>query len=508
MDTEEITPEITPETFIGKLKSALRKDGDFPASAKTVTELRMLVNDPKTTASQITEVILREPSLGIRVLHLVNSSFYRRGKTIMTVTQAVVQIGMKPLAELCAGLILLQKFVPAARQGGPFAYCLRRSVLSSLLASSVSNQISVSETSREKANDETGYLAGAFAELGTLLLAFYFPQIYESALKRAEEKGLDLGTAIKHTIGLTPLQLSTEVIRALELPAYYIDVLEASQEPKTVANLSKLPTSREQVMSTANSVFAGTLLSDVISAGKGKLDMDKALSKLKDQLGVSPETLLNVVGSITPVYLEHCSSLQLTLPSLPEYLRSYEKAAAEKSAGSAAGSDAAEESVESNVRDYIEEIKRLVDERAPTATIVTTVMETLAFGLGFDRVIMMLVNQSRDKLIGRMMLGQIPNFDATKFHRPIGRTAHPQAVDNLAFSEGRAVFAGEPVFEDGWPRMAIPIGFGKRAVGVVYGDRSKTVDAAIKRELTSREQANITLLAELLDNSIAAQGKN
>ena len=506
MDTEEITPEITPETFIGKLKSALRKDGDFPASAKTVTELRMLVNDPKTTASQVTEVILREPSLGIRVLHLVNSSFYRRGKTIMTVTQAVVQIGMKPLAELCAGLILLQKFVPAARQGGPFAYCLRRSVLSSLLASSVSNQISVSETSREKANDETGYLAGAFAELGTLLLAFYFPQIYESALKRAEEKGLDLGTAIKHTIGLTPLQLSTEVIRALDLPAYYVDVLEASQEPKTVANLSKLPTSREQVMSTANSVFAGTLLSDVISAGKGKLDMDKALSKLKDQLGVSPETLLNVVGSITPVYLEHCSSLQLTLPSLPEYLRSYEKAAVNKSAGAAP--DSAEEAAEGNVRDYIEEIKRLVDERAPTASIVTTVMETLAFGLGLDRVIMMLINQSRDKLIGRMMLGQIPNFDPTKFSRPVGRTAHPQAVDNQAFIEGRAVFAGEPVFEDGWPRMAIPIGFGKRAVGVIYGDRSKAVDQAQKRELTSREQANITLLAELLDNSIAAQGKS
>lgn len=506
MDTEEITPEITPETFIGKLKSALRKDGDFPASAKTVTELRMLVNDPKTTANQVTEVILREPSLGIRVLHLVNSSFYRRGKTIMTVSQAVVQIGMKPLAELCAGLILLQKFVPAARQGGPFAYCLRRSVLSSLLASSVSNQISISETSREKANDETGYLAGAFAELGTLLLAFYFPQIYESALKRSEEKGIDLGTAIKHTIGLTPLQLSTEVIRALDLPAYYVDVLEASQDPKTVSNLAKLPTSREQVMSTANSVFAGTLLSDVISAGKGKLDMDKALSKLKDQLGVSPETLLNVVGSITPVYLEHCSSLQLTLPSLPEYLRSYEKAAASKVQSGT--EEVGDEASESNVRDYIEEIKRLVDERAPTATIVTTVMETLAWGLGLDRVIMMLINQPRDKLIGRMMLGQIPNFDPTKFFRPIGRTAHPQAVDNLAFTEGRAVFAGEPVFEDGWPRMAIPIGFGKRAVGIIYGDRSKNVDASQKRELTSREQANITLLAELLDSSIASQGKN
>ena len=135
---------LTPDELIQRLRSALAKDGDFPASAKVVSELRQLTNDPKTTASQITEVILREPSLGTRVLHLVNSSFYRRAKAIMTVSQAVVQIGMRPLAEMCAGLVLLQKFVPTARQGGSFANCLRKTVLTSLLTSSISTQTAAS----------------------------------------------------------------------------------------------------------------------------------------------------------------------------------------------------------------------------------------------------------------------------------------------------------------------------------------------------------------------------
>ena len=113
--TDSGKASMTAEQFVEKLRNALRRDGDFPASAKIVSELRMLTSDPRTTANQITEVILREPSLGTRVLHLVNSSFYRRAKPIMTVSQAVVQIGMKPLADLCAGLVLLQKFVP-----GPF----------------------------------------------------------------------------------------------------------------------------------------------------------------------------------------------------------------------------------------------------------------------------------------------------------------------------------------------------------------------------------------------------
>ena len=115
--------------LLDKMRKALQKDGDFPASARVVNELRTLISNSQTTATQITEVILKEPSLGTRVLHLVNSSFYRRAKPIMTVSQAVIQVGMRPLAELCSGLVLLQKFIPVAGRGGAFAECLQRSIV-------------------------------------------------------------------------------------------------------------------------------------------------------------------------------------------------------------------------------------------------------------------------------------------------------------------------------------------------------------------------------------------
>ena len=54
---ENASSELTAEQLLNKLCSALKRDGDFPASAKVVTELRMLVSDPKTTANQIAEVI-------------------------------------------------------------------------------------------------------------------------------------------------------------------------------------------------------------------------------------------------------------------------------------------------------------------------------------------------------------------------------------------------------------------------------------------------------------------
>lgn len=195
--------EQSAEELLNKLRRALQRDGDFPASAKVVNELKVLASQPKTTANQITEIILREPSLGTRVLHVVNSSFYRRSKPIMTVSQAVVQIGMRPLAELCAGLVLLQKFVPTARSGGPFATCLKKTIITAL----VTSELETNETKKTSKNEEEGFLCGSFAELGVLLLAYYFPQIYESALKRAEAKKVTFAESLQQLTGITPLDV-------------------------------------------------------------------------------------------------------------------------------------------------------------------------------------------------------------------------------------------------------------------------------------------------------------
>ena len=47
--------------------------------------------------------------------------------------------------------------------------------------------------------------------------------------------------------------------------------------------------------------------------------------------------------------------------------------------------------------------------------------------------------------------------------------------------------------------MACPIGFGPRAIGVIYADRI----GANAPELIAREQAAIGVLAELLDRSVS-----
>lgn len=487
----------TAEQFVEKLRNALRKDGDFPASAKIVSELRMLTSDPRTTANQITEVILREPSLGTRVLHLVNSSFYRRAKPIMTVSQAVVQIGMKPLAELCAGLVLLQKFVPTARRGGAFANCLQKTILTSLLSSSLSSEAKNSggaATAAPSKSDECGFLAGSFAELGTLLLAYYFPQVYDSALKRAEQKRVDLQQAIREITGLSPLQLSLEVVNALDLPEFYRHVLQASLGKPAESSSPGLPTERNEVARVAKSVQSAQDISDVLVTSKNQQDLERVLASVKANLNIATKAVERIVGELPQVFKKQCECIELTLPALPPFVSTYlEPDKADASATAKKDAPGTDEFMQ-----YVEEIRQAVESGESTASIITTVMETLAWNLRFDRVLLLLLGAGRKRLAGRMLLGKTGNLDPKKIERPLGAEASPRACDAQAFKEGRSVFRGDPVLEGGWPLVALPIGFGQRAIGVIYADRASENAA----ELSEREQAAIAVLAELLDRSV------
>lgn len=476
----------SPDQFLDKLKQALRREGDFPASAKVVSELRALVSDPKVTANKITEVILREPSLSIRVLSLVNSAFYQRAKPIMTVSQAVVQIGIRPLAEMCAGLVLLQKFVPAARQNAPFANCLKKSILTSLLSSTITPQITTNRSQAQK-SEETGFLVGSFRELGTLLLAFYFPQVYENALKRSELKRISIGVAIQQLVGLSPTRISIEIMKALGLPEFYIDVLEESEKKVNDSNDEVLPIYREEIRRLAQGVHASESISTVITSSKNKLELDSVIQDLAEDLKLDISSFGGVLGNLPALYRDHCQSLQVSLPPLPTFIATYTTNDLTNTA------DDKEISTEEKYGSFLDEIKQAVENKEPAASIITTVMETLAWGMKFDRVFLLLLAQGRKRFVGRMLLGKVDGFDPTSF--AISLTE--QSAMTEAFNESKPIFSAEPIFKNANPVIVIPIGFGKRSVGIIYADRN-----CGSKELTEQERDLISVISRLLDRSL------
>ena len=498
--TGKDTPKgMSQEEFLDKLRRALGQDGDFPTSARIVAELRSLTSNPNTTANQIAELILREPSLGARVLHIVNSSFYRRSKPIMTISQAVMRIGMKPLAELCAGLVLLQKFGSISRRGHAFSRCLTQTILTGLVSGSLSKQVTPAPPPGQPP-DESGYFAGTLTEMGPLLLAYYFPEIYENAAARSEQKRQSIAQSITELVGLSPIELSHEIITALNLPEFYKEVMATlvSKKGGSVAispQSSSCPHSdAAKINRAAAAVNVARDVSECISANKGKNSLDEILVRAGKDLNIDAAGISKSIGELSNSFREHCGAIDLTLPALPEFISSYTATSAGQLAAAAPSNP-----TEDRFQQFVEEIRQAVESRESSSSVITTVMETLCFGLDFERVLLLLAAPGKRSLQGRMALGQINGFDPKKFDRPLGKSADPYAPDAKAFAESRPVFTGDAVLDGGWPFVAIPIGFGTRAIGVIYADRADP-DA---KELTGREQAAIGVLAELIDRAVA-----
>jgi HD-like signal output (HDOD) protein len=524
-------PQSTSDDIVAKLKKSLSKSGDFPTSAKVVAELRALAMNPATTANQIAEIILKEPSLGMRILSLVNSAFYKPTKPITTISQAIIQIGMKPIVEMCSSLILLQKFVPEARKNGAFALCLRRSVLTSLLTSSLASAtVNTASKSISQRSTESGFLVGMMAEIGTLMLAFYYPQLYDSAIKRSEQKGQSLSLSIKQLFGLTPLEISSEITSSMGLPQYYADVLR-----KTDAIANKHPDATapaEDLNNLSRCLGCAALASDAINGASDPAAVVKALHDAIVQFDVPVDALQQAVSDVGTGLKNHCDAINVALPEvslnleevvLDKTIKAPTRAPTSRPAGAVAAPPTSppsaqpraaastpppppqpDEQVEftdelAKLNKYVLDVRAAIKANEPTSTVITTVMEACAHCLLFSRVVLLLGNKERSALTGRVALGRVPGFVSGKYVRSLSDPSITNYPDYRAYTLGQTVTTGSSIFPDGHTSAAIPIGLGRRTVGVIYLER--TGGAGVPKELSLQEQSALVMLASLLDKA-------
>jgi len=81
-------------------QKVIEKIDDLPTLPRTVLQITGLVNDPKSSAKDLARVITDDQVLTVRLLKLVNSSFYGFPQRISTVTGAIVLLGFDAIRNL------------------------------------------------------------------------------------------------------------------------------------------------------------------------------------------------------------------------------------------------------------------------------------------------------------------------------------------------------------------------------------------------------------------------
>ncbi len=104
--------KITLQQWVSDITSQ-----DMPVLGHTTRTVLNLSKDSNSTISDLTQVILQDPSMTARILTLVNAVFYNpRGKSISTISRAIILLGLEAVCNICLTIKLIDTLVKKSNQ--------------------------------------------------------------------------------------------------------------------------------------------------------------------------------------------------------------------------------------------------------------------------------------------------------------------------------------------------------------------------------------------------------
>ncbi len=201
--------ERTRQEVVESLLRRIVKRPDFPVFSEHLGEMMEIAGDDETSMRQITNVILKDYGLTLKLLKTANSPYYNRsGKTILTVTHAVALLGLDGIRDMASGLLLFQHF--RRKSAG-----LRELMLLSVLTASHAR---ITAARIDYPRIEEAYLCGMFRNLGEVLVSGYLPRKYAAVLARVRELAVNERAACLRVLGCSFEDLGRAAARLWRIP--------------------------------------------------------------------------------------------------------------------------------------------------------------------------------------------------------------------------------------------------------------------------------------------------
>lgn len=168
MDTLKVRPDVTPDQL--KLR--------FPPLPQTLLEAIELMDLPGgPDVMQVVEMVERDPMVVSRLLSVVNSAFYGRGRRIENVRRAVVALGPVSVTGIVMSMNL-QEMQTALNPttAVPFLNLIRHSIATAYLARHLVNEDPARQHVKEQRdNASAAFTAGLLHDFGKIVLLYSFP---------------------------------------------------------------------------------------------------------------------------------------------------------------------------------------------------------------------------------------------------------------------------------------------------------------------------------------------
>lgn len=154
--------EITPETK-AIVDNAIADVGEIATLPEVTVKIIEIVENPKSTARDLHDVIKNDPALSARILKVVNSAFYGLPGQISSIDRAIVLLGLSAVKNIAIAASMTHLFTGGANiEGFSGADVWKHSI-----AIGVGSRLLSAAQGRPQV--EESFLAGLISDLGLLV---------------------------------------------------------------------------------------------------------------------------------------------------------------------------------------------------------------------------------------------------------------------------------------------------------------------------------------------------
>lgn len=189
---------------------------DIPSIPPMAAKVLQLVDSDYTSINQLENIISHDPSFSTRLLKIANSPYYSRGRSIDSISTAIIIIGFKDMKSL----VMAASLKDLHRRSGLFEqkhweHSLGVSIASSLLAA---------ET--QMLSPEEALIGGLIHDFGKIVINNSLPDQYSAVIDRVYEKNIPTLVAEDELFGFNHCNLGGLIARKWKLPSNLEIVVE------------------------------------------------------------------------------------------------------------------------------------------------------------------------------------------------------------------------------------------------------------------------------------------
>jgi putative nucleotidyltransferase with HDIG domain len=197
---------------------AARVEG-LPALPLIAGRLLEAVDDPNTSASDLSTLISSDPALAGRLLKMANSAFYGFPRRIGTVNLAVVVLGFETVRDLSLSVLVADCFFQDHSEL-PFEMSdfWKHSLTTAVCGRMIFRLCAVPHPGE-------GFIAGLVHDIGKLLLGRYFPEEYGAVIRLVERENMPLLQAEKDVFEISHPEAGAYLLEEWNLPVWLVEAV-------------------------------------------------------------------------------------------------------------------------------------------------------------------------------------------------------------------------------------------------------------------------------------------